>query len=53
MKKVFLLGALLLTTFMSHAQTTSWTADNGNGTYTNPLFYDEFSDPDVIRVGED
>ncbi len=28
-------------------------ADNGNGTYTNPLFYDEFSDPDVIRVGED
>lgn len=32
---------------------TSWSADNGNGTYTNPLFYDEFSDPDIIRVGED
>ena len=31
----------------------SWTADNGNGTYTNPLFYDEFSDPDVLRVGDD
>jgi len=31
----------------------SWTADNGNGTYTNPLFYEEFEDPDVIRVGED
>jgi len=31
----------------------SWSADNGNGTYTNPLFYDEFSDPDMIRVGED
>ena len=31
----------------------SWSADNGNGTYTNPLFYDEFSDPDIIRVGED
>ena len=31
----------------------SWTADNGNGTYTNPLFYDEFSDPDIIRVGGD
>ncbi|MBQ2522728.1 MAG: family 43 glycosylhydrolase, partial [Prevotella sp.] len=31
----------------------SWTADNGNGTFTNPLFYDEFSDPDVIRVGND
>ncbi len=34
-------------------QTKSWSADNGNGTYTNPLFYDEFSDPDIIRVGED
>src|SRR6185437_11868872 len=30
-----------------------WTADNGNGTYSNPLFYGEFEDPDVIRVGED
>jgi beta-xylosidase len=28
-------------------------ADNGNGTFTNPLFYDEFSDPDIIRVGDD
>ncbi len=35
------------------AQPTSWTADNGNGTFTNPLFYDEFSDPDLIRVGDD
>jgi len=32
--------------------TATWTADNGNGTYTNPLFYDEFSDPDIIRVGD-
>ena len=31
----------------------TWTADNGNGTYSNPLFYDEFSDPDMIRVGRD
>ena len=35
------------------ASAQSWTADNGNGTYTNPLFYDEFSDPDIIRVGND
>jgi beta-xylosidase len=33
--------------------TKHWTADNGNGTYSNPLFYEEFEDPDVIRVGED
>lgn len=31
----------------------TWMSDNGNGTFTNPLFYDEFSDPDVIRVGDD
>ena len=30
-----------------------WTADNGNGTYSNPLFYEEFEDPDSIRVGND
>jgi len=32
--------------------TKTWTPDNGNGTFTNPLFYDEFSDPDLIRVGD-
>lgn len=26
-------------------QKQTWTADNGNGTFTNPLFYEEFSDP--------
>jgi beta-xylosidase len=31
----------------------TWSADNGNGTYSNPLFYDELSDPDLIRVGTD
>ena len=35
------------------AATKHWTADNGNGTYSNPLFYGEFEDPDPIRVGED
>ncbi len=36
-----------------HDAEQSWTADNGNGTYSNPLFYGEFEDPDVIRVGDD
>ncbi|MBI1176238.1 family 43 glycosylhydrolase [bacterium] len=35
------------------AATEHWTADNGNCTYSNPLFYEEFEDPDVIRVGDD
>ncbi len=36
----------------TQAQRATWTSDNGNGTFTNPLFYEEFSDPDMIRVGE-
>jgi xylan 1,4-beta-xylosidase len=44
----------LLTQQASSAETRkTWTSDNGNGTFSNPLFYDEFSDPDVIRVGND
>jgi xylan 1,4-beta-xylosidase len=37
----------------SWSRQPTWTADNGNGTFSNPLFYDEFSDPDIIRVGDD
>lgn len=44
--------ALLLGAAAIHAQPGTWTPDNGNGTFTNPIFYDEFSDPDLIRVGE-
>ena len=30
-----------------------WNADNGNGTYTNPIIHSDYSDPDVCRVGND
>ena len=30
-----------------------WTPDNGDGSYTNPVIYADYSDPDVIRVGDD
>ncbi|WP_207428832.1 glycoside hydrolase 43 family protein [Pedobacter sp. SYSU D00535] len=64
MFKTFLLVSLFLATQPVLAQTarkktspgtatSTWTADNGNGTFTNPIFYDEFSDPDMIRVGDD
>lgn len=32
---------------------TVWVADNGNGTYKNPVLNADYSDPDAIRVGED
>jgi len=49
--RLFTLVACAVTALSAAAAT--WTADNGNGTFTNPLFYDEFSDPDLIRVGDD
>lgn len=45
--------ASLLDPSQAWSQPRTWTPDNGNGTFTNPLFYDEFSDPDLIRVGDD
>lgn len=30
-----------------------WTPDNGDGTFTNPLMWGDWPDPDVIRVGDD
>jgi beta-xylosidase len=30
-----------------------WCPDNGDGTYKNPIIFADYSDPDVIRVGDD
>ena len=30
-----------------------WVSDQGNGTFNNPVLYADYSDPDVIRVGDD
>lgn len=30
-----------------------WVADQGDGTYRNPVLYADYSDPDVVRVGDD
>ena len=30
-----------------------WFADNGDGTYKNPIIFADYSDPDAIRVGND
>lgn len=47
---------LTITSANITAQTTankSWTADNGDGTYTNPLFFEDTPDPCMVRVGGD
>ncbi|MDQ4141090.1 MAG: glycoside hydrolase, partial [Bacteroidota bacterium] len=30
-----------------------WVADQGNGTYKNPILNADYSDPDAIRMGND
>ena len=30
-----------------------WVADNGDGTYKNPIINADYSDPDAVRVGDD
>lgn len=55
MRKTFilfvLLGAFLGTNIQAQQQV--WTPDNGNGTFTNPLMWGDWPDPDIIRVGDD
>lgn len=40
---------------LQHTQLDSraWQADLGNGTYRNPILYADYSDPDVIKAGDD
>src|SRR5450631_2089326 len=35
------------------APAAAWQPDLGNGTYQNPILFADYSDPDVIRVGDD
>jgi len=44
---------LLLALSGSLYSIAQWYPDNGDGTYKNPIIYADYSDPDVIRVGDD
>ncbi|WP_400261378.1 family 43 glycosylhydrolase [Sphingobacterium sp. SG20118] len=44
---------LLLSSFAPVMGQQVWSPDNGNGTFTNPLMWGDWPDPDVIRVGDD
>lgn len=39
--------------YAQSAISTVWVADNGNGTYKNPVVNADYSDPDAVRVGDD
>ena len=55
MRKNLLVLMVLFATIVAQAQYRSqvWCPDNGDGTYTNPVLYADYSDPDVCAVGED
>lgn len=51
-----ILAVLIFAGFSGMAQTNIskvWVADNGDGTYKNPILHADYSDPDAIRVGDD
>lgn len=46
-------AALLLVFAAGSASAEVWQPDLGNGMYRNPIIQADYSDPDVVRVGED
>jgi beta-xylosidase len=53
-----LFGLMISIPIQIHAQQGNyisdvWVADNGDGTYTNPILHADYSDPDVVKVGDD
>ncbi|MGD0339117.1 MAG: family 43 glycosylhydrolase [Bacteroidota bacterium] len=49
-KKSLTLGFVLFLLSLLSLPAQQTQSDNGNGTYTNPVIYSDFPDPDVIRV---
>ena len=49
-KYLYVLIAWMLPLCSIHAQAPVWNPDNGNGTFTNPIMWGDWPDPDVIRA---
>jgi len=49
--KNFLL--LLVIFFSGVTHSSPWVSDLGNGRYKNPVLFADYSDPDIIKVGDD
>lgn len=50
---LFLLLCWMSINYSLAQQPLVWSPDNGNGTFTNPIMWGDWPDPDVIRVGDD
>jgi beta-xylosidase len=49
----FLLHFILVASSAQNYVSKVWVADNGDGTYRNPVLHADYSDPDAIRVNDD
>ncbi len=52
MKQLLTLTLITLVS-ITHISAQVWVADQGDGTYKNPILHADYSDPDVIRVNDD
>ncbi|SOC79329.1 Beta-xylosidase [Salinimicrobium sediminis] len=52
---IFILSAFggEITNAQENFKSNVWVADQGDGTYKNPVLHADYSDPDVVRVGDD
>ena len=48
---IFLIAIIYMPQVKAQPKTGSW-GDQGNGTYINPVLNADYSDPDVVRVGD-
>lgn len=54
MKRFFVFWSLLLIAIQLPAQVSDvWVSDLGNGRFKNPVLNADYSDPDIVRVGDD
>ena len=54
MKSTFISALLLAISLGANGQnyvSKVWVADQGNGTYKNPILYADYSDPDGCKAG--
>ena len=52
-KEILAIMICLPSMMMAQYKSQVWCPDNGDGTYTNPVINADYSDPDVIAVGND
>lgn len=53
LKKSIVAALLLACNSLPAFSQQVWTPDNGDGTFTNPIMWGDWPDPDIIRVGDD